>query len=418
MPTSLLDPSRSGLDARFGESSARWPADLRLLLGPDAAEMLTEFFVRSDGVVTAHRVKQVSHRPGRSTTVTYRADVTWSTGGVTDETVIAMTGEAPPAGATELSNGVTNVAMWRWPHDPLLPGLSSALDRRVVAKLFEDLGVCGGVSALRVRAYRPGRRAVIEATGDRGRIFLKVVRPDAVRRLHELHRSMAGQLPVPDSAGWSDDGILVMPAVPGATLREVLRSSHGDLPHPAAIDELLDAMPLELMAGKQRSHWLDNARHHARVIRETVPSGADHAKALVGRLAAHHDAHGHIDHDVVPVHGDLYEAQLIVDGSRITGLLDVDTAGAGHRIDDFANFCAHLSVLATVTRPSNRIRKFGADLLAHAESRFERRDVRARVAAATLGLATGPFRVLEANWEQNTIRRLELADQWLASGAR
>lgn len=418
MPTTLLDPSGSGLDARFGEAFARWPADLRLLLGPDAAEMLSEFFVRSDGVVTAHEVKQVSHRPSRSTTVTYRAAVTWSSGQVTDETVIATTGDALPAGATELSNGATNVAFWRWPHDPLLPGLSSALDRIVVAKLFEDLGVGGGVRKLRVRAYRPGRRAVVEATGERGRMFLKVVRPDSVRHLHDLHRSMSGHLPVPNSAGWSDDGILVMPAVPGATLRELLRSPHGDLPHPAAIDELLDSLPLSVMSGKPGLDRLDHARHHARVIRETVPSAADHVSSLVERLAAHHDANRDIEHELVPVHGDFYEAQLIVDGSTITGLLDVDTAGAGHRIDDYANFCAHLSVLAMVTRSSDRIRSFGADLLAYAESRFERRDVRTRVAAATLGLATGPFRVLEPNWEENTVRRLELADQWLASGAR
>lgn len=393
-------------------------ADLRLLLGPEAAELLREFFLRSDGVVVAHRIQRVSHRPNRSTTVTYRADVEWSSGRLTDETVIAMTGEAPPAGATELSNGVTSVAMWRWPHDPLLPGLSSALDRNVVAKLFAELGVAGGVRDLRVRAYRPGRRAVVEATGERGRMFLKVVRPAAVRRLHDLHRSMAGHLPVPDSVGWSDDGVLVIPAVPGATLRERLRSQHGDLPPPAAIGDLLDALPLELMAGKPRLDWLDHARHHARVIRETVPSAADHVSSLVERLESRHDANRDIEHEVVPVHGDLYEAQLIVEGSTITGLLDVDTAGAGHRIDDLANFCAHLSVLATVTRPSNRIRSFGADLLAYAESRFERRDVRARVAAATLGLATGPFSVLEANWHENTVRRLELADRWVAGSTR
>lgn len=412
MSTALLDP---GLDARPGGEFDRWPADLRLLLGNDAAEMLAEFFVRSGGVVIAHQVKQVSHRPDRSTTVTYRVDVEWSSGRRSDETVIAMTGAVLPVGAIELSNGPTSVAMWRWQDDPLLPGLSSALDPALVGKLFDDLGVGGGVRELRVRAYRPGRRAVVEATGERGRVFLKVVRPHAVRRLHELHRSMAGLLPVPDSAGWSDDGILVLPAVPGTTLREALRSPHGDLPEPAAIDRLLDALPLDLEAGTPSRDWFDRARHHERVIRETVPSAADRVSALVERLAAHHDATRGIGHDIVAVHGDLYEAQLIVDGSTITGLLDVDTAGAGHRIDDVANFCAHLSVLATVTRPSDRIRSFGADLLAFAETRFERRDVRARVAAATLGLATGPFRVLEPGWEANTGRRLALADQWLAS---
>ncbi len=67
MPTTLLDPP--GIDRRFIAVYDCWPDDLRLLLGPDAAGMLAEFFVRSGGVVTAHCVKQVGHRPRRSTTV-------------------------------------------------------------------------------------------------------------------------------------------------------------------------------------------------------------------------------------------------------------------------------------------------------------------------------------------------------------
>jgi hypothetical protein len=57
--------------------------------------------------------------------------------------------------------------MWAWPHDPALPGLTS------VDAMLRALGRHG---AVRVRSYRPGRRAVLRdhtsgpgARGDRDR---------------------------------------------------------------------------------------------------------------------------------------------------------------------------------------------------------------------------------------------------------
>ncbi len=42
-------------------------------------------------------------------------------------------------------------------------------------------------------------------------------------------------------------------------------------------------------------------------------------------------------------------------------------------------------------------------------------DLRYRVAAVVLSLATGPYRVQEPAWEQATRDRLDLAEQWLVS---
>jgi hypothetical protein len=107
----------------------------------------------------------------------------------------------------------------------------------------------------------------------------------------------------------------------------------------------------------------------------------------------------------------------MVNRGRITGLLDIDTTGSGFRVDDLANFCAHLSVLAQMTDRPRQVRRFGAGLLSHAEILHPRPVLRRRIAAAVLGLATGPFRVLEANWEANTARRLDLAVQWMTETA-
>jgi len=390
-----------------------WPGELQLLLGADAGGMLSAAADAAGGTLRTWAPRQVTHQPNRSTVVQYRADIEWADGATSGETIVAATGERIPTGAAVLDDGSTRVAVWRWPSDPSLPGLSAALDRNRVAGLLDDLGIDGGTVQLRPRAYRPGRRAVIEATGRRGRLFLKVVRPGTVEALHDTHRSLAARLPVPDSLGWTSDGILVLPALPGRTLRDVLRSGKPTPPGPSAIDALLDRLPAGLAHGPRRRDVFAGADHHGAVVAETLPTLRDEVDALL----AHLHAAPRTSHDVVAVHGDLYEAQLLVGRTGFTGLLDVDTAAAGHRVDDIANLCAHLSVLALVTDRPRVVKRYGAAVLAHAESRFDRADLRARIAAAVVGLATGPFRVLEANWPLATARRVELARAWLDGSA-
>jgi len=412
----MLDCMTTALPSPYdvdGATAERWPRELQLLLGPEATEILAVAAEAAGARLRTWSPRQVNHQPGRSTVVQYRADVATPGGRPSTEMVVAATGDRIPDGAAVLDDGTTRVAMWRWPFDPSLPGLQHALDRDRVGALLDELGVGGGTLQLRVRAYRPGRRAVVEATGRRGRVFLKVVRPATVEALHGTHRMLARHLPVPDSVGWTSDGILVLPGLAGRTLRDVLRSGRAPAPEPATIDALLDDLPAALAAQPPRRTLVSAAAHHANVIASTMPSLRATVEDLVADLARSDTA----DHDLVAVHGDLYEAQLLVDNGRITGLLDVDTAGAGHRVDDLANFCAHLSVLVIASDRPRGLKRYGAALLEHAEARFDRADLRTRVAAAVISLATGPFRVLEPRWGQHTARRLDLARGWL-DGAR
>jgi hypothetical protein len=396
-------------DARAGRAGSR--DDLALLLGNDAAGLLAAVAEAAGGHLESWRPRQVNHQPRRSTVVQYRADVRWGGGRTTSETFVAATGDRiPPSGAAVFDDGTTRVAVWRWPSDPFLPGLSDALDGRRVAGLLDEVGVDGGALQLRTRAYRPGRRAVIEATGRRGRLFLKVVRPHRAETLHERHRLLSARLPVPDSLGWRNDGVVVLAAVRGRTLREALRSSDTPVPPPDAVTALLDRLPPELAGEQPRADLVSSAEHHAAVIAATVPVARQRVDDVLGVLRV---IAGDSPFSVEAAHGDLYESQLLVERGRISGLLDVDTAGAGLRIDDLANFCAHLSVLAQVSDRSKAVKRYGAALLTHAEEHHDRVELRRRIAAAVVGLATGPFRVLEANWEQNTLRRLDLAAEWL-----
>jgi hypothetical protein len=391
--------------------SDAWPVELRLLLGEDAGGLLAAVANAAGGALSTWRPRQVDHRPRRFTAVQYRTTVTWPPGDSTSETFVAATGERIPAsGAAIFEHADQRVAVWRWTNDPFLPGLSDALDPTKVASLLDSLGIDGGTVRLRTRSYRPARRAVIEATGRRGRLFLKVVRPGKARDLHNVHRLMAKGLPVPESLGWTNDGVVVLAARSGETLRKALRSSRQPPPPPHAILELLDRLPSELAKRPPRRDLLSSAEYHAEVITATLPNTKARLDVLLNKTRSTVDPDRT---ELTAIHGDLYEAQLLVDRGRITGLLDLDTAGAGQRIDDLANFCAHLSVLTLLSNRPRHIRRYGTQLLAHAERYHPPEELRPRIAAGVVGLATGPFRVLEKGWEQNTLRRLELAEEWL-----
>jgi hypothetical protein len=119
----------------------------------------------------------------------------------------------------------------------------------------------------------------------------------------------------------------------------------------------------------------------------------------------------------VPVHGDFYESQVMVDGGRVVGMLDIDTFGWGRPADDPATLLGHLAVLDQST-PAAQVRSFASRLIQLCDRTFDPIDLRLRVAAVVLGLATGPFRVQRANWPELTRARLDLAGRWCASAAR
>ena len=61
------------------------------------------------------------------------------------------------------------------------------------------------------------------------------------------------------------------------------------------------------------------------------------------------------------------------------------------------------------------INQAGSRYLRVFERTVDPADLRYRVAAVVLSLATGPYRVQEPAWEQATRDRLDLAEQWLVS---
>ena len=402
---------------------AGWPPALHLLLGPAAGELWAAVLGPLGGTPTALRPIGVGLQADGAATAQYSAHVAWTDGRMTREVLAATTGSRIPPGAAVLTGQAdgaaeVTVGVWRWPLDPALPALRWAASAAGVGERLAALGLVRATTPprLRLRGYRPGRRAVVEARTGEGRFFLKVVRPAAAGRLAGRHELLAGSVPVPPVLARTEDGVVVLPALAGTPLRDLLSGDGTGLPDATSLDAVLDALPPELHRLPGRTapgNALVRVDAHAAVVAATMPELAPRMAALTARLAGADRG----EHPVVPVHGDFYESQLLVDGGAVVGLLDVDTAGVGARIDDWATLLAHLAVQEQVQADPRTTARWTAGLLAAADRRWPRSQLDTRVAAAVVGLATGPFRVQQRDWRVRTERRLALAEHW-ATGRR
>jgi aminoglycoside phosphotransferase (APT) family kinase protein len=187
-----------------------------------------------------------------------------------------------------------------------------------------------------------------------------------------------------------------------------------DAADPTDLRRVLDALPGVLLEMPRRPSWSDGAAHYASVLGAALPAEAARARGLAEAVAGGLDL---VDEPTVPVHGDFYEGQLLVAGRQVTGVLDVDSAGPGHRADDVGCLLAHVAVLTQVW-PGDApalagaveawSRVLAADPLTSPEA------LRLRTAGVLLSLATGPHRVQQDGWEAATTARLDLVERWLS----
>lgn len=397
------------------EAEPRGIADqVAMLLGPESTNFLRASVEAAGGKLISSRPRQVYQQPRAGVIASYDTRVRWDDRPPTAETFAACTGDIPN-GTLVVDDGADRVAVWRFPNDPDLPGLPSAFSAASVARLLSELELGDGPVRLSVRAYRPRRRAVVEAIGPSGRLFVKAVRPHRVEALHDRHRlCVASDVPVPHSLGWNAKGLLVLQALPGATLREAIRTGRRTLPTGESIIGLLDRLPSALATGPSRSSWLERVQHYATIVGSIMPTDAERARRIAGAIR---DEAG--VGPTVAVHGDLYESQLLVNGSTLCGLLDIDGAGPGDRLDDLGCVLGHLSVLAEVDRKhAGAINALGADYLASFEKTVDPVDLRYRTAAVVMSLVAGPHRVQDPRWPATTLRLIDLADQWLATARK
>ncbi|RAV18206.1 aminoglycoside phosphotransferase family protein [Mycolicibacterium sp. GF69] len=396
---------------------------LSLLLGPRASDVLaTAVDNAAAGQLHGVRPTAVHVQPSGAAAVRYAAELRRDDGTRVPDILVATTGDEIPDGAAVVAGehlgAPVEVGIWRWLHDPALPALAVAGDGARLAEVLRAAGLTSATALqLRLRTYRPGQRAVLEVvepgTDPPRTWFVKVVRPDALAALRDRHELLSPVVPVPAVLTDTPDGLVVFGRADGAPLRDLLMADE-PVPGPAALGALLDALPAGLLDFPRCRSALERVDTFAAVLRHTVEPDAPMLAGLDDVVAQLSDPVAGAE-ETVPVHGDFYEGQLLADGGRISGLLDVDTAGPGVRADDWATLLAHL-LTAAMANDRPPVRRYTDAVREHVRGCLDPAELRRRTAAGLLGLATGPFRQQRPNWAEHTAERIRLAADWLAGG--
>jgi hypothetical protein len=404
------------------------------LLGSAGLELAREVASEGGGTVESIEARQALYAPGRSLSVNYHAKMTWPDGEPTEQVVAAMADQhALPEGASARPWGGGEVAVWRFPEDPVLTGLEQVLDEERLADLLGYLDLEPRRVKVTPLVYRPTRRAVVRLSmkGDQlvfdraaGRvsvragkryIFLKLVRPGHAAPIGQLHDELGPHLPIPRCYGaWGDLGLLALEGLPGLTLRDFIRLRDEPPPAPDELIGLLDTLPAAASADGRVRSMRRRVRAHQHLLEAILPEHAERVKRL-GRTLRELPSER-----TAVIHGDFYDSQVLVDESgSITGLLDLDGVGWGNLADDLASMLGRVWTSGqTGGRGRERFAAYAGELLESFSRRVDRRDLCLRVAAIVFGRATGPFRSQADDWQRKALERIELAESCLEHARR
>ena len=323
-----------------------------LLTGPEAADLLGAALAADGARLGAWRVDRVHARPGAEVSVGYAVEARRgeTTG---EEYLVATTAGLDPVtlvtpGTVRLEGPAGTFHVWRHPGDPDLPGLAVASDAAALTAAWARADAAAPtVLAVEFLTYRPLRRAVLRATTTAGTVHLKVVRPeraDALVARHGLLRDAA--TPAPRVLAVPVPGLLILETLTAPSLVAVLAGTPApaqvDAIDPAGVVAALRALPATTGL-PTRAPWSENAAAHARAVeaRWDLPATALADVVAAGLVATPAGP-------VVTTHGDAHGANLLAapgTPARVGALLDVDTLGPGHLVDDLACFAAHLAAL-------------------------------------------------------------------------
>ena len=244
-----------------------------------------------------------------------------------------------------------DVFVWQHPADPLLPGLRLAA---TPAQVREHFAPDRELTALTAVIYRPLNRAVFQARlapttagvlSDT--LFLKVLRSGTAQPVYAMHQLLAAaHVPVVSPVAEPISDVLALAGGRGMPLGDYTRAegAHNRFDSLELI-EILDRFPAGVMQRPQHASWADRHQEFIGFALQAMPQERERITRLGARLES---AHEHIRlGPIVPTHGDLYEAHILVDPvtGKIQHLLDVDGAGPGYRVDDYACLVGHLAVL-------------------------------------------------------------------------
>lgn len=316
------------------------------------------------------------------------------------------------------------VAAWIYPGDPDLPGLARAtVADAVVALLKEHRLIDASVGASRVElsmvSYRPRCRAVVRAVitpsvnGARSRrvFYLKAfTADDAPRARHRLELLSQVGLPVARLLAVTSDHLFVLESLPGEPMARHLCDRDAEARGEEML-ALLDALPADLSTLPGRPAWADAVTHYADVLDAQQPEVGERAHRIAESVSGSLKG---IAEGREPTHGDFHEGQLYLASGRISGVLDIEAAGPGRRVDDLACMIAHLSAVRQVDDAhSTGVGALIDGLLTVFDRRVDPVELRIRAAGVAVSLASGPYQEQDPHWRDQTNAILDAADRLL-----
>lgn len=389
----------------------------------DAHSPIAEAIQHTGVYATSVHLESLQHRPGAGVTGIYRvatgrpvvprggpAGSYTETSDHVDELYVGMTTESVPAdadGVVQSHSPYGRLSIWQHPLDPALPGLRIATDPDSVREVWGD---GRELVSLETISYRPLRRAVIAAAfGDGSRIFLKVLRHRRGEQLHRRHQLLleAGvPAPVPVREPVSD--VVALKEGPGESLAEYFLADGAAHATPEQFIQTLEQLPADVMTLPAREAWTDRLSAYASAATSALPDAAARIATLAGHISA---ALLLTDRGpVVPTHGDFYEANVLMFEGEISALLDVDSLGPGHRVDDLACFLGHLAVLPAVDSRYVHVpaafQRFAAGFAANVDPDA----LRVRTASVALSLVAGARDTRRQAWQGQAEHRLACAE--------
>lgn len=396
---------------------------LAFLQSYDAHSPISAALQQSGVYATSIHLEFVQHRPGAGVTGVYRVatsrpvltqdaaqGVYTETSDHVDELFVGLTTERihdDAEGVVFSHCPYGQLAIWQHPQDPALPGLRVATDPKSVAATW---GSGRTLIRLETISYRPLRRAVIAADfSDGTRRYLKVVRTRRAAELDERHRMLleAGvPAPMPVSHPVSD--VVALAQGEGVSLAEYFLADGGATVQPQDFISLLGRMPAQVMALPAREAWTDRLPAYASAAGSALPQHVDRIGRLEEKILTTLPVTDR--GPVVPTHGDFYEANVLMRDSKISCLLDVDSLGPGHRVDDLACFLGHLAVLPAVD-PRYIHAPAAFDRFARAfAAEVDPEALRIRSASVALSLVAGARDASRSDWQAQAEHRLRCAE--------
>jgi aminoglycoside phosphotransferase (APT) family kinase protein len=273
--------------------------------------------------------------------------------------------------------------------------------------------------------YRVGRRATVRIRpgSDRPAAYVKILPPrkarKALRRHQAVERAMASastETPlIPRLVEWApDEGIIVVEALPGRSLRDLILAGspevEGALDMSArAVAQLHEIPGGALDAPKLRPSM--ELHHYAALVSDHFPDRASTYRLALQEL--NRALRQRTTSEDRLVHGDLHDGNVLIHGDR-AAILDLDLVHRGDPVEDVGNLAAHLFLRALQRGVDPDAGRADGDRFVDAYSRagatVDRRGFRAVGASVLFRLAC--IYLFRRRWRNVTPALLEECVRW------